>query len=185
MKNVYETPLRYKNFNGVERTTKVHFHLTPREFTDWMVEKPHAAQDLMNTFSNFEEIDGDATTDQKMSMLRLVKILAELSYGVPDEDGEVFDKSGLSKFIYSAAYDSFRMFLFENMNELSTFVSTLLNQEVIAEFSQRMEAINAQNAQNEIAAAPAKPAEPKKDPHNMSREELVAAMQQRNQQYQQ
>jgi len=181
MQNVYMTPLKYKNFAGQERTTKLHFHITPREFADWMIDNPDEADSLSNSFSEVQQGNtetltaGDATTQQKLAMLRLVRVLAELGYGKPSEDGEIFDKSENKKFKYSAAYDAFRLFLFENPKEFVSFITTLLNEEVINEFSTRMQ-IGAASAEEQ--AEQEQPAG-QKNYDGMTREELVAAMQAR------
>lgn len=185
MLHTYSTPLRYKNFAGRERTTTLHFHITPREFTDWMIDHPTESASLLENFTEVQEqIEGDpngeTTTTQKLTMLKLVRLLAEISYGKPDEDGEVFHKGDSESFKYSAAYDAFRLFLFENTKELATFISTLLNQEVIGEYSERMAAI-AQEA-GEEQPTPQLNSAPSKDPKEMSREELLEAFKVKNNQ---
>lgn len=181
MKNVYMTPLKYKNFDGVEKTTKLYFHVTPREFTDWMIDNKDKADELIAAFTDYQEqaegdLDGEASMEQKLTMLKLVRILAEISYGKPMDDGEVFDKTGIKKFVHSAAYDAFRLFLFENPKELIAFINTLLNEEVISEFSGRVQQINEQQP-----AVEQKPAE-QTNYDGMTRDELVAAMKAKTQQ---
>lgn len=184
MQNVYSTPLKYTNFNGVTRMTKLHFHLTPREFVDWMLEDREKADKLMSDFQRVrgdivdengnikEEADANFSSEDIRIMLRMVKVLAELSYGVPSDDGEHFDKSGLQKFIYSAAYDGFRMFLFENPKELEAFFNGVLNEEVVSEFGKRMAEIEAD--QEDEPSKSALPISDKK-PQEMTRSELEAA----------
>jgi len=186
MQNVYMTPLKYKNFAGQDRTTKLHFHITPREFADWMIDNPDEAESLTNSFAEVQQdntetlVAADATTQQKLAMLRLVRVLAELGYGKPSEDGEYFDKSDNKKFAYSAAYDAFRLFLFENPKEFVSFITTMLNEQVINEFSTRMQTVAASTAEQQDGEQ-AQPAGPT-NYDGMTREELVAAMQKRNQQ---
>jgi len=182
MDHVYMTPLRYKNFAGVEKHTQLHFHITPREFLDWAMDNPDQANDLIETLSNLtagEDANLDeATTDQKYAMLRLVRTLAELGYGKPDADGEYFFHD--EKFKYSAAYDAFRLFLFENPKEFIRFNETLMNEEVIAEFGKRV--ANFGGEETEKDSQPAKKTEGgAKSYKDMSREELIAAMAERNQ----
>ncbi len=183
MDNVYMTPIRYKNFAGKERNTQLHFHITPVEFLDWAMDHPDQANDLIETLANLTTGEDanldDATTDQKYAMLRLVRTLAELGYGKPDTDGDVFDKTDTPKFKFSAAYDAFRLFLFENPKEFVRFNETLLNEEVIAEFGKRVANFGA----NEEPAENGQPAKQKagaKSYKEMSREELIAAMAERN-----
>lgn len=183
MKNTYMTPLRYKNFDGVEKDTKLHFHLTPREFSDWMIDNYAEANEMMEAFSSIvpameNDPNGEMTTEQKLTMLKLVKILAELSYGKPSDDGEVFDKSGIQRFIYSAAYDAFRLFLFQNQKELVKFVETILNEEVISEFMSTLPK-DEEDGNDESPALKSVPEA--KDPKDMTHEELVEAMRIKNQ----
>jgi len=184
MQNVYMTPLKYKNFAGQDRTTQLHFHITPREFADWMIDNPDEADSLTRSFAevndNTESLTaGDATTQQKLAMLRLVRVLAELGYGRPSDDGEFFDKSDTKKFAYSAAYDAFRLFLFENPKEFVSFINTLLNEQVINEFASRMQTVAAVTEEGEQNP---QPVEGQKNFDGMTREELLAAMQARNNQ---
>lgn len=139
MKNLYSTPLRYKNFAGVEKNVTLYFHLTPRELADWMLENMDVAERVRRALGEIDvenlDEDADATTEQKSAMLSLVRVLAELSNGHPSDDNEYFDKSGLGKFVHSAAYDAFRLFLFEHPKELRTFIETLLPEESVMEFT--------------------------------------------------
>lgn len=188
MQNMYSTPLRYTNFNGVEKHTTLHFHLTPREFTDWAIDNMEEANRMTEAFADLpeqiEQNPGLATTEQKITMLQMIRLLAELSYGKPSEDGEYFDKSD-KKFAHSAAYDAFRLFLFQNGKELTTFIETILNKDVLKAFTEQIQA-SAQEGEGATNAQPQKgqllqsvPAG--KDPKDMSREELLEAMKLRNQ----
>lgn len=189
IKNMYMTPLEYENFSGVKRSTKLYFHLTPREFTDWMLENREQADKLMGDFmlvrGDVDDNDANAgqfTSEDVRIMLRMVKVLAELSYGIPSDDGEVFDKSGIQRFIHSAAYDAFRMFLFENPNELEHFFSSVLNEEVVKAFGERMAKLEEEaleNAENVKAIQAVE--DGSKRPQDMTREELMAAFQAKNQ----
>lgn len=174
MDNVYMTPLKYKNFSGQERSTKLYFHLTPREFTDWMIENRSEARQLKNDFDEMQDQlehpeETMASEGQILAMLRFVRVVAELSYGKPSDDGEIFDKSGLKDFIYSAAYDAFRMFLFEHMNEMVKFIQTLFNEDVVKEFSAQMARLQAEEPKTE-SSSPALAAVPDKE---ISDEELL------------
>lgn len=173
MQNMYMTPIAYTNFNGAKKQTKLHFHITPREFADWMIDNKQAADRLLADFTEMQssmeaDPDGEATEAQKLSMLRLVKILAELSYGHPSEDGELFTHD--ETFKYSAKYDAFRMFLFTNIKELETFIQTILNEEVIAEWGKQMENVERPEQQTaEVRQLPGQKG-------NKSREEVLAMM---------
>lgn len=182
IQNMYMTPLNYTNFAGAKKSTKLHFHITPVEFADWMMDNKAEADKMLEALSGMEEAmeanpNGEATEAQKLTMLRLIRTLAEISYGKPSDDGEVFDKSETEKFRYSAAYAAFRMFLFENQKEMLAFFQTLLNEDVIKEFSSRIAASAGDPAQPQLQSVPAE-----KDPSLMTREELLEAMKKRNQQ---
>lgn len=173
MKNTYMTPLQYENFNGAKKTVKLFFHLTPREFADWMISNGEEADKFERDFTEMQEQmqddpDGEPSTEQKRTMLRLVKVIAELSQGIPSDDGEFFDKTSNKKFIYSAAYDAFRLFLFEHPKELEEFIKSLLNEDVISEFSGRLES----SAKNELEAGPN--GSNGNGDKNMSNDELIA-----------
>lgn len=172
MLNTYSTPLRYKNFNGVEKNTTLHFHLTPRELTDWMVENMEKTERIQRIMGDIEQDNvldpnAEATTEQKSAMLALVRILAELSNGVPTEDGEYFDKSNLDRFIHSAAYDAFRLFLFQNPKELKHFIETLLPEESVREFAS---VLHEASTDAEVQAVE------QKKPRDRTREELLAEL---------
>lgn len=184
MKNMYMTPLNYENFNGAKKSTKLHFHVTPREFVDWMLEHPDTAAEFQREFEGVQDAiegqPGEATQGQIRTMLRFVKVLAEIGYGEPSDDGEYFDKSQTAKFAHSAAYEGFRLFLFEKPKELSTFISTLLNEDVLNEFSATMQSGTAemqelpQPAENGGGNSPTV-----KDVDSMTPEELREALRNR------
>lgn len=136
MKNVYIKKISYENFLGEPKETTLHFHLTPREFSDWMLNNMNEAIALQVAFEKMAGLGaGDAVSPQNMTTIHgLVKLLAEMSYGVPSDDGEYFDKSDAKKFTTSAAYDEFRLWLFTNPSEVEKFINTVLNPEVIDEF---------------------------------------------------
>lgn len=136
MKNVYTKKISYENFLGEPREMTLHFHLTPREFSDWMLNNMNEAIALQVAFEKMAGLgEKDAVSPENMTVIHgLVKLLAEMSYGVPSEDGEYFDKTEAKKFTSSAAYDEFRLWLFMNPSEVEKFVNTVLNPEVIDEF---------------------------------------------------
>ena len=139
MKNVFEIQVAYKTLNDQPRTKKLYFHLNPIEFADWMSANPAEAMILERDFKGLEDalqIDGEATTEQKYTVLRLVKILSELSHGIPSEDGEYFDKSRNDQFLQSMAYQAFRLSLFSDPQNMDKFFGTILNDEVMKQFQE-------------------------------------------------
>lgn len=177
------TPLSYTNFNGQKRTTKLYFHVTPRELADWMFENGEKADRLIADFEkvrvNLEANEGvdqaNLSQEDVRTMLRLVRVLAELSYGTPSDDGEVFDKSDINRFVHSAAYDAFRMFLFENPKELETFLTSLLSEDVVKEFGDRMSKLEGENAGRINGTEELRSVTGPTSPRELSREELEKA----------
>jgi len=175
MKHVYTKSFEYENFSGLKKRALVHFHLTGREFVDWMTKNMDTAKDLYLQLSGLEGKDPkkSMTMDDLASTLNLVKTICEISYGVPSEDGDYFDKRGVDKFLQSAAYDAFREMLFQEPGELEKFLSTVINPEVLKALS-KMDfgagAIEAQ-VQDEVK---------EKALTELSREELLAKFQERS-----
>lgn len=144
MKNVYVKDVSYENFAGEEKSQKLHFHITPREFADWMIDHPAESDRLQMVFIQLEtEMAGKAekgliSREVMMEMMKLVRLLAELSYGTPSADNEYFSRpSSGYKFSESAAYDAFRIWLFEHPEEIEQFINTILNPQVVEEFAKK------------------------------------------------
>lgn len=173
--NRYMTPLKYKNGENKERTTKLYFELSPVELADWVMENPFDANELQASMIEMKEIheeeSRDLTRDEINTMMGVVKLLAKISAGRPTEDGEYFLKD--ENWVHSYAYRQFRIFLFTNPNEMNQFLSTLLDNEVMTEFNATLEASNAK------AAAQAQKSGSGKSVDEMSEAELREAFRNR------
>lgn len=170
MKNMYTKSFEYENFSGVKKRALVHFHLTGREFVDWMTKNMDTAKELWQQLTGLEGKDPQKTMtmDDLASVLNLVKTICEISYGVPSEEGDYFDKRGADKFLQSAAYDQFREMLFQNPEELKSFLSTVVNPDVLKALS-KMD-FGATEVSAEIEEKPLR---------ELSREELLAKYEER------
>lgn len=155
MTNRYMTPLKYKDGNGKERTTKVYFELDPVELTDWTFENPFEANELRASLMELKEIESeesrDLTQDEIRTFLGMIKLLAEISAGRPTEDGEYFLKD--PNWTSSYAYRGFRTFLMTNPKEVQQFLTTLLDNNTMEEFTK---ALSEANAKFEAEEAPRK-----------------------------
>lgn len=172
----YVREVKYENYLGEEKTKKLHFHLTPREFADWMSANMAKAFQLRDSFQGLMAKDDKDTVSPEglASMTALIKLLCELSYGIPSEDGEVFDKSGGKQFVQSAAYEAFALTMFLDPEEMTNFVNTVLNPEVVNKFMEGIKKTRGFDEEKleELLA---------KNPMDLSREELLALMQKKTQ----
>jgi hypothetical protein len=131
------TPLKYTDGNQKERTGKVYFELDPIELTDWTMENPFEANELRASLIELREIEQmeshDMTPDEIRTMLYVIKLLAQLSYGRPTDDGEYFLKD--PNWTSSYKYRGFRMFLMTNPKEVQEFLKQLLDNDVMEKFT--------------------------------------------------
>jgi hypothetical protein len=145
------TPLKYKDGNGKEQRTKLHFELDPIELTDWTFENPFEANELRASLIELrdisEEDSRDLTEDEIRTMLGVIKLLAQLSAGRPTEDGQYFLKD--PNWTSSYAYRGFRTFLLTNPKEVQTFMTTLLDNDTMEEFMKAIEKANAEMDEEE------------------------------------
>lgn len=149
--NRYMTPLKYKDGNGQERRTKVHFELDPIELMDWTLENPFEANEMLASFTEledtFKEDSRDLTRDEIRTLLSLIKLLAGISAGRPTDDGDYFLKD--PNWTSSYAYRGFREFLLKNPKEMEQFMSTLLNGDVLEQFTRTL---TEENTKRELEA---------------------------------
>jgi hypothetical protein len=144
MTNRYMTPLKYKDGNGNQRNTKVYFELDPVELADWTFEHPFEANELRASLIELREIEKeesrDLTQEEIRTMLGVIKLLAQIAAGRPTDDGEYFLKD--PNWTSSYAYRGFRQFLLMNPKEVQTFLTTLLNNKVMEEFTKALDESN-------------------------------------------
>jgi hypothetical protein len=154
MTNRYYTPLIYKDGNGKDRNVKLYFELDPIELTDWTLENPFAANELRASVMELREIEEedsrDLTQEEIRTMLGVIKLLSELSAGRPTDDGDYFLKD--PNWTSSYAYRGFRLFLMTHPNEVTQFLKTLLDNDIMEKFT---EALTEANAKLEAQDAPA------------------------------
>jgi hypothetical protein len=140
----YMTPIKYKDGNGAERRTKLHFELDPVEFMDWTFEHPFEANELQASLIELKDIESeesrDLSQDEVRTMLSVIKLLCELSAGRPTDDGDYFIKD--PNWTSSYAYRGFRLFLLTNPNEVQQFLEALMDNDVMSNFTTALEEAN-------------------------------------------
>lgn len=144
MKNRYTTPFKYTDGNGKERHTTATFELDPIEFMDWTFEHPFEANELQASMSELNEVaqgvSRDLTQDEIRTMLYVIKILTQLSYGTPDDAGDYFIRD--PRWADSYKYRGFRMFLMTHPKEVEQFLNALLDNDVMEKFTKALQEAN-------------------------------------------
>jgi hypothetical protein len=145
------TPLKYKDGNGKEKRTQLHFELDPIELTDWTFENPFEANELRASLIELrdisEEESRDLTQEEIRTMLGVIKLLAQISAGRPTDDGEYFLKD--PNWTSSYAYRGFRTFLLTNPKEVQQFLTSLLDNDTMEEFTKAISEANAKIEEEE------------------------------------
>ena len=153
----YYTPLKYRDGNGKEKHAKLHFELDPVELTDWIFENPFEANELQASLQDLAEWEKeesrDLTPEEIRVMLGVIKLIAQISAGRPTEDGEYFLKD--PNWTSSYAYRGFRTFLLTNPNEVSQFLKTLLDNDVMEQFTGALQTANEKMEQEVSSEKPA------------------------------
>lgn len=156
MTNRYMTPLKYKDGDGKERMTKVYFELDPIELVDWTFEHPFEANELRASLIELREIEQqesrDLSQEEIRTMLGVIKLLAQIAAGRPTDDGEYFLKD--PNWTSSYAYRGFRTFLLTNPKEVGQFLTTLLDNQVMEEFTKALGDANAKFEAENTGPAP-------------------------------
>lgn len=145
MTNRYMTPLKWTDGNGKVRTGQVYFELDPIEFTDWTFANPFEANELRASLMELKDAEAedsrDMSQDEIRTMLYVIKLLAQLSYGRPTDDGEYFIKD--PNWTSSYKYRSFRMLLMTNPKEVQEFLKAILDTDVMDKFTAALAEANA------------------------------------------
>lgn len=164
--------VQYEDYNGVSRTEELYFNITRMEFIDNI----DLEQEIRKIDSMSEGDKRELVPQEIKLILNLVKRLIKMAYGVRSEDGRHFRKNNevWDDFVDSAAYDAFLEGLFLEPNKALDFMTGILPKDI------RDEAMAQARAQGldvpgEVVEPPAE-----KDIREMSREELLAAMQRKN-----
>lgn len=106
--------ITYEDFDQKTVTEDLYFNLTRTEVT----ENLHIKEDF-EKFEKDVDMDGpdrELTVPEIQELLRLVKMVMRLSYGIRSDDGKRFIKGDKvwEEFTQTAAYDAFIFSLFEN-----------------------------------------------------------------------
>lgn len=169
--------VQYETWDGEPAEKTLYFNLTRPELMD-NLDLEDELQDLQRMFGDGAE-NRTLSKDEIQKILNLFKRIAKLAYG--ERDGDRFRKNDelWEAFTESAVYDNFLYNMFSNPDEAIEFMSGVLPKNLRAEVEKQIEAGEIPQLV-ETKELPEKSDEPKK-PQDMSREELLAAMRERNQ----
>lgn len=119
----------YTDYNDDRVTETFHFHISKSDLLDNI--------DIREEFEDLAgRLEGDKrelTDEETMSVLKLIKRLIRLAYGVRYDDGKKFRKSDedYADLYNSAAYDELLFALFEDPNEATEFMTGLLPKDLM------------------------------------------------------
>ena len=143
----------YTDYNNVDRTDTLHFHLNEPELLDLeMRYKNGLSSELTRLVA-----EGD-----NAQALDLVKDLIHRSYGIKSDDGKFFHKSEsiTNDFVNSAMYGTFLLDLFESGSDrVAAFVTGLMPKKLIDRVNQKL-AAEGKTVESFIAEESAKTAAP-------------------------
>ena len=136
--------LTYKDFNGMEHKDILHFHLSKSRVLLTDEEKYNKvltlAKELQDKATEVDSVKVDTTDDfnpfdPKMqvvanaarTMVQLLDLMVDLSYGLRSEDGSRFiqNEKVLEQFKSSAAYDQLIQDFINNPNDMLAFIESL------------------------------------------------------------
>lgn len=151
--------VKYTNFDGVEKTRDVYFHLGKADMA-----RIHA-----NT-AFLEEMQAAAERKDTKVLLEKIEYMVRLSYGVRSEDGERFVKTKevQDDFIHSALYEEFIIQLLTEDNGFPRFIKSVFPPKLIAEVQEMVRAGRIEDPFKE-------PANPKSNQGEPAKEETIAA----------
>lgn len=119
-------PIKYTDFNGVDRTETFYFNLTKSELTE---------MDLTTAGGMKSFIERITNTQDQAELIRLFKELILKAYGQKSDDGKRFIKSQelRDEFSQTMAYDTYFMLLATNEKEATKFVNGIMPADLVAE----------------------------------------------------
>lgn len=128
----------YEDFNGVERTEDLYFHLNELELTELAVDLP---EDMLKSVSAnpTEEVAGKALeTMGTKGIIEFIKTLLIKSYGVKSEDGYSFIKNEKTteRFKGSGAFSAVVMELMTDDKAASDFVNQIISPKLAAKLNE-------------------------------------------------
>lgn len=128
----------YEDFNGVERTEDLYFHLNELELTELAVDLP---EDMLKSVSAnpTEEVAGKALESMgTKGIIEFIKKLLIKSYGVKSEDGYSFIKNEkiTERFKGSGAFSAVVMELMTDDKAASDFVNQIISPKLAAKLNE-------------------------------------------------
>lgn len=119
-------PIKYTDFNGVDRTETFYFNLTKSELTE---------MDLTTVGGMKSFIERITNTQDQAELIKLFKELILKAYGQKSDDGKRFIKSQelRDEFSQTMAYDTYFMLLATNEKEATKFVNGIMPADLVAE----------------------------------------------------
>ena len=110
--------VNYTDFNDMERTEDLHFHMTEPELIKLSVSKE----------GGFERyIDQMIQTNNMKEVVAILEEVIQLTYGVKTDDGRfVKNKENLEKFLSSEAYNVVFMEIAQNAETAAAFINGVI-----------------------------------------------------------
>lgn len=110
----------YTNFDKKPKNATLYFNVSKLHFAESML----LITQFEDIVKSFEGEERELTPTEITEMIRLVKAVMEMAYGIKSADGEYFDQSPAlwQKFITSAVYAEFMFSLFQNPTEMYAFM---------------------------------------------------------------
>lgn len=156
---MYKYVINYKDFDGVNKTKNLYFHLTTAEVLDL---------EYVNGYKIAEKakdiIDGSKSNDEKLmekgniAAYTLFKDIIKASYGVKNQNGEFIKRTPDGTPLYlgfetTEAYSEFFMKLLTDGNLAGQFLNEIIPTQQIQDFANKARGTqyNTQNINNQIA----------------------------------
>lgn len=127
--------ITYTDFNGVEQTTNVYFNLTKREAMNIGLNKNEGlmkdlteASEMFKNIKNIDDLNDDEKNNIIKTIVKIIDVIVEASYGIRSEDGAKFikNKANTEEFMSSIVYDSLFEELISDIKKFTMFISGLL-----------------------------------------------------------
>ena len=127
--------ITYTDFNGVEQTTNVYFNLTKREAMNIGLNKNEGlmkdlteASEMFKNIKNIDDLNDDEKNNIIKTIVKIIDVIVEASYGIRSEDGAKFikNKENTEEFMSSLVYDSLFEEIISDIKKFTMFISGLL-----------------------------------------------------------
>lgn len=120
---MYKKEMTFKDYDGNERKVNLYFNIDAAELSDLQTSIPGGYKAM---------IDRMVDTQDSNTLIKVVKDLIHISYGVKEDSGRfggVFTKKPeyLEEFIHSPVYSDFYMMLVTDQDELARFVNNVMS----------------------------------------------------------